>query len=94
MSAINFIIAKKDDLKSLIYTWLDEHAISKSNSLNEKPMSRVDIAEYLGVSTVTITEWMKKGLPHKRLNGRVYFMRDEVMESMHSFKKGRSSLSK
>ena len=94
MSEINFIIAKKDELKSHIYTWLDEHALSKSNSVSEKPMSRVDIAEFLGVSTVTITEWMKKGLPHKRLNGRVYFMRDEVMESMHSFKKGRSSLSK
>ena len=25
MSDINFIIAKKDELKSLIYQWLDEH---------------------------------------------------------------------
>ena len=89
MSEINFIITKKEDLKTLMYEWLDEHPISKLNSINEKPMSRVDLAEYLGVSTVTITEWMKKGLPHKRLNGRVYFMREEVMEAMNSFKRGR-----
>jgi hypothetical protein len=25
MSDINFIIAQKEDLKSLIYQWLDEH---------------------------------------------------------------------
>ena len=89
MSEINFIITKKEDLKSLIYTWLDEHPISKLKELKdntqEKPMSRVELAEYLGISTVTVTDWMKKGLPHRRMNGRVYFIREEVMEAMKSF---------
>jgi len=90
MSEINFIITKKEDLKSLIYQWLDEHPISRLKELNqklkeEKPMSRVEIAEYLGISTVTVTDWMKKGLPHRRMNGRVYFIREEVMEAMNTF---------
>jgi hypothetical protein len=90
MSEINFIITQKEELKKLIYQWLDEHPISKLKELtqklyNEKPMSRVELAEYLGVSTVTITDWMKKGLPHRRMNGRVYFIKDEVMEAMNTF---------
>ena len=88
MSEINFIITKKEDLKSVIYEWLDEHPISKINdedSKNEKPMSRTELADYLGISKVTVTDWMKKGLPHRRMNGRVYFIREEVMEAMNTF---------
>lgn len=90
MQDINFIIAQKEDLKSLIYQWLDEHPISNLHSIQEninpqKPMSRTEIADYLGISKVTVTDWMKKGLPYRRMNGRVYFMKEEVMESMLSF---------
>jgi hypothetical protein len=90
MQNINFIIAQKEDLKLLIYQWLDEHPISNLHTINEnmslqKPKSRTEIAEYLGISKVTVTDWMKKGLPYRRMNGRVYFMKKEVMESMKSF---------
>ncbi len=99
MSEINFIIAQKEDLKSLIYQWMDEHPISKlkehgDHSKTEKPMSRTEIAEYLGISTVTVTDWMKKGLPYKRMQGRVYFMKDEVMASMGSFNHRKNSFTK
>jgi len=88
MSEINFIITQKEELKSLIYQWLDENPVLKElkrEPLNEKSMSRVELAEYLGISTVTVTEWMKKGLPHRRMNGRVYFIKEEVMEAMNTF---------
>ncbi len=85
MSETNFIIAQKEDLKFLLYQWLDAHPISKANSFYEKPLSRAELAEFLEVSTVTITLWMKKGLPYRRLNGRVYFIKKEVMEYMRAF---------
>ena len=94
MSEINFIIAQKEDLKSLLYQWLDEHPISKVQPIQETPMSRTEIAEYLGISTVTVTDWMKKGLPYKRMQGRVYFMKDEVMASMGSFNHRKNSFLK
>ena len=42
---------------------------------------RQQIAAELGISLVTLTDWMKKGLPYLRLNGRVYFKRSEVIAS-------------
>lgn len=51
----------------------------------EEPLiSRRDIAGYLGISLVTLTDWMKKGLPFHRLNGRVYFQKSEVLEYVKS----------
>ena len=48
----------------------------------EPLMNRQQMANELGVSLVTITDWMKKGLPFHRLNGRIYFLRSEVLKSM------------
>ena len=54
----------------------------------EPLLNRNQMANELGVSLVTLTDWTKKGLPHFRLNGRVYFIRSEVLKSMshHNFK--------
>ena len=99
MSDINFIITQKEDLKSLIYQWLDEHPhfmfqAGEKEKDQEKPMPRADLAEYLGISKVTVTDWMKKGLPYRRLHGRVFFMKDEVLASMGSFNHRKNSFLK
>ncbi len=66
--------------------------ISKTDEkreVGEEPLlSRQQIASELHVSLVTLTDWMKKGLPYLRLNGRVYFRRSEVIACMrhHSLK--------
>ena len=90
MSDFKFVVTKKEDLKSLIYQWLDEHPkLSNTNKVKssneEKPINRKELAEYLSVSTMTVTEWMKKGLPYRRMHGRVFFMKSEVMASMNAF---------
>ena len=77
MSEINFIITQQEDLKKLLNDWLNDQLKSHS-----KPLSRAELADFLDVSTVTITEWVKKGLPHHRLYGRVYFLKEEVMAAM------------
>jgi len=59
MSEINIIITQKEDLRSLIYQWLDEHPhflFHATEKESEKPMSRTEIAEYLGISKVTVTD--------------------------------------
>ena len=48
----------------------------------ERLMSKQELAAELGVSLVTITDWMKKGLPFLRLHKRVYFKRSEVLKIM------------
>jgi hypothetical protein len=41
-----------------------------------------ELAAELGVSLVTLTDWMKKGLPFLRLHKRVYFKKSEVLKIM------------
>lgn len=53
----------------------------KASDLAQEPLiTRKDIGRFLGISLVTLNEWMKKGLPNHKVNGRVYFQRSEVLE--------------
>jgi predicted DNA-binding transcriptional regulator AlpA len=49
---------------------------------DERLLSKHELAEELGVSLVTLTDWMKKGLPFLRLHKRVYFKKSEVLKIM------------
>jgi hypothetical protein len=49
---------------------------------SEKLLSKQELAAELGVSLVTLTNWMKKGLPYLRLHKRVYFKKGEVLNAM------------
>lgn len=49
---------------------------------SEKLLSKQELAAELGVSLVTLTDWMKKGLPYLRLHKRVYFKKSEVLNTM------------
>lgn len=48
----------------------------------ERLLSKQELAAELGVSLVTLTDWMKKGLPFLRLHKRVYFKKSEVLKIM------------
>jgi hypothetical protein len=52
------------------------------SSDSEKLLSKQELAAELGVSLVTLTDWMKKGLPYLRLHKRVYFKKSEVLNAM------------
>lgn len=47
-------------------------------------LSRKEIAAYLGISLVTLTQWMKRGLPFHKVRGRVFFQRSAVLEYVKS----------
>ena len=68
----------REAVKELLETPATKNAEAGENQ--EPLISRREIAGYLGISLVTLTDWMKKGLPFHRLNGRVYFQKSEVLE--------------
>jgi predicted DNA-binding transcriptional regulator AlpA len=43
-------------------------------------LSRNEIADLLRISLVTLTDWIKRGLPSHKQRGRVYFIKSEVLE--------------
>lgn len=82
-----FYIPQEDDFKKWIKESVNEvlssnTLLTKKEEEKEPLMNRQQMANELGVSLVTITDWMKKGLPFHRLNGRIYFLRSEVLKSM------------
>lgn len=56
---------------------------SSTLELEERLLSKKELAAELGVSLVTLSDWMKKGLPFLRLHRRVYFKKSEVLKIMH-----------
>lgn len=43
-------------------------------------IDRKEVAKFLQISLVTLTDWMKRGLPFHKQRGRVYFIKSEVLE--------------
>lgn len=55
-------------------------APSPSNHPDQEPLlTRKEIAHIFDVSLVTLHTWKKKGLPSYKQEGRVFFLRSEVM---------------
>lgn len=46
---------------------------------DEGLLNRKEIAKFLRVSLVTLTDWMKRGLPSHKQGGRIYFDKKEVL---------------
>ena len=49
-------------------------------STDEPLLTRKEIAEYLRISLVTLTDWVKRGLPSHSKRGRVLFLKSEVLQ--------------
>ncbi|XHR97429.1 helix-turn-helix domain-containing protein [Mucilaginibacter sp. UC70_90] len=71
-------------IRQAVRAELQEHFKTGSGQLSdsEKLLSKQELAAELGVSLVTLTNWMKKGLPYLRLHKRVYFRKSEVLNTM------------
>ena len=86
MSEVNLIIAKPEELKTLIFQWLDEYKQRElnndKNQLKSRPLSRAELANYYGVTKSTVNAWVKKGLPSHIIHGRMYFVKEEVLDAM------------
>jgi predicted DNA-binding transcriptional regulator AlpA len=71
-------------IRQAVKAELQEHFKTGGSQLpnSEKLLSKQELAAELGVSLVTLTDWMKKGLPYLRLHKRVYFKKSEVLNAM------------
>jgi hypothetical protein len=72
-------------IRDAVRAELQEHFNQERNPPpdNERLLSKQELAAELGVSLVTLTDWMKKGLPFLRLHKRVYFKKCQVLNVMH-----------
>ena len=69
-------------VKEAVTECLEQMILKKAQPAegDELLLSRREIAKMLGISLVTLTDWMKKEFPYHKVNGRVYFLRSEVLE--------------
>jgi len=72
----------QDVVRKEIQVALKGLATSTTNKEEDKLLTKKEMAEELDISLVTLTDWMKKGLPYLRLNKRIYFRREEVLNAM------------
>lgn len=76
----------KEAVRSELQTVLKEKKLQNSEQQKEeKLLTKKEMAEELDISLVTLTDWMKKGLPYQRLHSRIYFRKDDVFNSMKKF---------
>ncbi len=77
-------LALSQCIREAVRAELQEHFKTGGNLPpdSEKLLSKQELAAELGVSLVTLTDWMKKGLPYLRLHKRVYFKKSEVLNAM------------
>jgi hypothetical protein len=77
--------------KEEIQSWVDEavnNALAKigllsSNNTNEEQLlNRKEIASVLRVSLVTLNKYQKLGLPYRKVHGKPYFLKSEVINAM------------
>ena len=64
---------------------LQEHFKTGGNCRREQEerlLSKQELSAELGVSLVTLSDWMKKWLPFLRLHRRIYFIKSEVLKIM------------
>ena len=78
-------IPNENDVKRWIKEALDDSLKNRPGSVTnsenaEDLLNRVEISKLLRVSLVTLTDWMKRGLPSHKQRGRVYFMKSEVLD--------------
>jgi hypothetical protein len=68
----------KEAVKECLGDFVPKNA---STNENEEPLiSRKETAKRLEISLVTLTDWVKHGLPSHKNRGRVYFLYSEVIE--------------
>ena len=81
---INIEQALSRCIRAAVREELQDHFKTDGNKPldSERLLSKQELATELGVSLVTLTDWMKKGLPFLRLHKRVYFQKSEVLKIM------------
>lgn len=71
----------KQWVKEALQEYMADHDTTPRRREEEQDLlNRKEIAKFLRVSLVTLTDWMKRGLPSHRQGGRIYFDKQEVLD--------------
>ena len=88
-------VPSEDDIRRWIKQSVEEYLndalvknIPSQPTGEEQLLCRKEIAGLLGVSLVTLHDWMNRGLPCHKQRGRVYFIRSEVMDYVKANHRG------
>ena len=88
----------QSDFKKWVKEAVNECILETNKAVQENPkavdglLNREEIAKFLRISVVTLTDWVKRGLPSHKQRGRVYFDKEEVLSYIREKKIGRLSL--
>lgn len=80
----------KDAVKEYLQEYLSA-AVPKEQEV-QCLLNRKEIAQFLRISLVTLTDWMKRGLPSHHQRGRVYFDKKEVLDYIKEKKRSKLNL--
>lgn len=72
----------REAVQNELRTFFKEKKLNDNKPKEAKLLTKKEMAEELDISLVTLTDWMKKGLPYKRLHRRIYFDKDDVFAHM------------
>jgi excisionase family DNA binding protein len=84
----NLNIPQEEDIKKWVREVVRDELgilvplIKNCSKLGDEPfLTRDEIAAYLRISLVTLSDWIKRGLPahRKRKRGRVLFIKEELL---------------
>ena len=83
------IITSEQDLKRCVREAIQDEMKAllaqtnvRSPAYDEPLLTRKETANYLNISLVTLTEWVRSGLPCIRKGRRVLFLKSEVLAAM------------
>jgi len=67
----------QDEMKTLL-----AQTVVRGPAYDEPLLTRKETARYLNISLVTLTDWVRSGLPCIRKGRRVLFLKSEVLAAM------------
>lgn len=92
MKQLQMVQITPEELKELILDGVKEELKSFKKHFQPKEpaeyMTRVDVAELLKINLSTVHNWTKKGtITSYQIGGRVYYKRQEIVDSIIELKK-------
>lgn len=83
-----FSIPTEADIKKWIFEAIEACLGNKNKptalGIDEPLLTRQEAAGILKISLATLSDWTKRGLPHYRQRGRVYFIKRELLEYLRT----------
>ena len=82
----------KEAVQEYFQSALPQKSVTEEKEKENDLISRKEVAKLLQVSLVTLTDWMKRGLPYHKQRGRVYFIKSEILDYIQKINSSRERI--